>query len=154
MFGDQENAVDGQSARAEREGVSNRRALADPVPACLGSAQIGLRRGLFDEQAGDLERRLVEPMAVVHREPIDKSADDVVSMRQVMIDRGERGDLGPSRRTGIVDSRDFLAGKAEEPSVGAPRLARPTVAPVISRTWRRVDPDLIPVCSSESDNNH
>ena len=52
MLGDQEDCIDGEFARAERERIGNRRAQADPLPARLGSAQVCLGRRLLDEQAG------------------------------------------------------------------------------------------------------
>ena len=76
-----------------------------PVPKVSASAIVGLRRipcrralarprsvagrRLLDEQAGDLERRLVQPIAVVNDESVDESSDDVVGVRQVVIDGRE-----------------------------------------------------------------
>ena len=95
VLGDQEDRVDGELARAERERIGDRRAqrgsrAASPWPGPGRS----FGRRLLDEQAGDLERRLVQAAAVVDREAIDESSDDVIGMRQVVVDRRECGDLG------------------------------------------------------------
>ena len=44
VLGDQQDGVDGQLAGAERQGVGDRRAEADPMPLGLGTAQVGRRR--------------------------------------------------------------------------------------------------------------
>ena len=97
VLGDQQNRVDGELAGSESEGIGDRGAQPNVMLCGMGPAEIGRGRNLLDEQAGDLERRLVQPMSVVNDKPVEESADDVVGMRQVVVDARERRDFGTRR---------------------------------------------------------
>ena len=124
VLGDQQDGVDGQLARAQGQRVGDRRAEPDPVLLRLGPAQVGRRRGLLDEQAGDLERRPVEASgrAIIDREAVEEPPDDVIGVRQVVIHRCQRRRPWAGRGTGL---------RTQAPPPSPP--AMPTAAPVISR---------------------
>ena len=80
MLGDQKDRVDGDLAGAQGERIGNRRAQPNLLSSRVRPAEIRRGQYLLGEQAGDLERRLVKPVSVVHNETVQKSADDVVGV--------------------------------------------------------------------------
>ena len=101
MLGDQQDRIDGKLASPEGERIGNRGAQPDVMPFGVGPAEIVRGRHLFGEQAGDLERRLVQPMTVMNDKPVEESTNDMVSMRQVVIDARKRRDLGTQGRPAV-----------------------------------------------------
>ena len=81
-------------------------------------------------------------MAVVHHESVDEPANDMVSMREVVVDRRDGGDLGSSLGIGLRGRR-LLQLRQEKKPERIPSPAKPAVAPVISRNRRRVDLEVM-----------
>ena len=78
MLADQEDGVDGELAGAESQGVGDIRAQADVVPFGLVAAEVGGVADLFDVDARDVEVGNVRVVAVVDREAVEETADDVI----------------------------------------------------------------------------
>ena len=97
VLGDQQDRIDRKCARAQRKSVGDCWAETDAMPAGHGPAEIGGGGHLLDEQACNLQRRLVQPFAVMNDKPVHESSYNVISMREIVIDGRERGDFGSLR---------------------------------------------------------
>ena len=97
VLADQEDRVHRELSGPERERVGDRRGEPDVVPLCLVATKIGLVRGLLDEEARHVAGRVVEAAPVVEDEAVEEAADDVVGVREVVVNRRDRRDFGPRR---------------------------------------------------------
>ncbi len=69
----------------------------------------------------------MEAMAVMHDESVDEPADDMISMRQVVVDGRYGGDLGSSLVSELRGRRFFHSRRRRGPSWIPARPSRPSL---------------------------